>query len=406
MSLSHLPLSYCTNVHPGRSFNEVCRGLQNFTVPLRQSFGQPLAAGLWLAAPVIRELISQPAHIAALQNQLADGNLTCHTLNAFPFGDFHDTRVKEKVYIPDWTDPSRREYTVDCARVLAQLLPAGTEGSISTVPLGFKFPTQSTDFRRRAIAELLQCATQLAQITKETGAVIRLAIEPEPLCLLETTAETIAFFRELFDVAADHAQLDIAQTYLGVCYDVCHQAVEFESIPESIAALEAAEIRINKVHITCALEIEKPASNQAGREQLGEFAEERYLHQVIAQTATGESLRLPDLNRAFANEPPPEFLECDRWRIHFHVPVDAESIGDLKTTRNELRQALAAVQRLEYAPHLEVETYTWGVLPTGRSGTGAGDLVDGLTRELSATRNLITETARLSVSDTTDHKPT
>jgi len=391
MSLSTLPLSYCTNVHPGRQWAEVLSGLRQYTVPLRQSFGEPLAAGLWLAAPVIAELRQSPGALESLRDTLREGDLTCHTLNAFPYGDFHSRRVKEQVYLPDWTQASRQQYTLDCAAVLAALLPGGTDGSISTVPLGFKGLPRGASFLEECQARLLETARGLDRLFQETGRRVRLAIEPEPLCVLETTAETVDFFESLFAAADRQGIGGLARDYLGVCYDVCHQAVEFEPVAESIATLQAAGVRINKIHITCALELRDPRHNLAGREALARYAEERYLHQTVARVGVGQVLRQLDLTREMALQPPEEFLAADCWRIHFHVPVNATSLGPLQTTRDELSKALRAVARLPYAPHLEVETYTWEVLPEGGAGGSTAGLVAGLTRELTATRELLAE---------------
>lgn len=389
MSLSSLPLSYCTNVHPGLTVAQVERGLTEFTVPAGQRFGSPLAAGLWLAQPVIRELLVQPDGAKRFAARVAELGLCTYTLNAFPFGDFHSERVKENVYLPDWTQSSRLEYSWDCARVLAELiqatLPAGAEGSLSTVPLGFKTLATATDFEANSLRNLIELARRLARLESETGQTIRLAIEPEPCCVLETTAETIAFFRRLRDRAMSDGVLDAVQRHLGVCYDVCHQSVEFEDVAESIASLAHEEIRINKVHITCALQVTNPAANAAAREALAHFVEPRYLHQTFARSSAGEVRRVLDLTADLARTPPNEFAEADCWRIHFHVPVDAERVGPLETTRADLKNALAAVTKLAYAPHLEVETYTWNVLPGGDKP----DLITGLTRELSATRDLL-----------------
>jgi hypothetical protein len=172
-----------------------------------------------------------------------------------------------------------------------------------------------------------------------------------------------------------------------LCFDVCHQAVAFEDVGQSIASLDAAGIRINKIHITCAIELRDPATNREARAALAEYAEPRYLHQTKARTSDGRVLTQFDLDPSFALEPPADFLAAPIWRTHFHVPVDAERLGPLATTRAELRATLAAVRRLSYAPHLEVETYTWDVMP----GSGSRDLVDGLTRELCATRALLAE---------------
>lgn len=389
MSLSSLPLSYCTNVHPGLTVAQVERGLTEFTVPAAQRFGSPLAAGLWLAQPVIRELLAEAEGAKRFASRVAELGLCTYTLNAFPFGDFHSERVKENVYLPDWTQPSRLEYSWDCARVLAELiratLPAEPDGSLSTVPLGFKTLATEADFEAKCISNLIEFARRLAQLESESGQTIRLAIEPEPCCVLETTAETISFFRRLRDRAANERALEAVERHLGVCYDVCHQSVEFEDVAESIASLAREVIRINKVHITCALQVTNPSANPAAREALAHFVEPRYLHQTFARSPSGEVRRVLDLTTELALTPPTEFANADCWRIHFHVPVDAERIGPLETTRADLKKALGAVAKLDYAPHLEVETYTWNVLPGGDKP----ELVTGLARELSATRDLL-----------------
>lgn len=384
MTISHLPLSYCTNVHPGRNVAEVEDGLDRFTLPIKSGYGRELAAGLWLAAPVIKELERTPDAVARFANGLASRGLTCYTLNAFPYGDFHSARVKENVYLPDWTRPDRLEYTLGCARVLTALLPAGGEGSISTVPLGFKQFEHPADFADRCADHLIALAKYLDQLYAQTGIIIRLAIEPEPFCVIETTEETRAFFARLRERAADRDALEVVKTHLGVCYDVCHQAVEFEDVQASIQSLAADEIRINKVHITCAIEVASP-ENVDSRMVLSHYVEPRYLHQTFAISQSGTVFKAVDLNQSLTSSPPADFLNAGMWRVHFHVPVDAEQLGPLSTTRGELKKALAVIPELSYAPHLEVETYTWEVLPGG----GIPNLVDGFTRELLATQALL-----------------
>jgi sugar phosphate isomerase/epimerase len=388
MSFSVLPLSYCTNVHPGRTLPEIEDGLDQYTVPVAGRFGSPLAAGLWLAAPVIKEL--QWSNDAT--RQFADGlrgrGLTCHTLNAFPFGDFHSPRVKENVYLPSWAESARLDYTLGAARMLAHLMPADAEGSISTLPLGYPGLDSSSDFLARCVDNLIVAARELDRIRAESGRTIRLGLEPEPCCWLDTTDSAIEFFTaRLWPAARERECLDAVRTHIGVCFDVCHQAVAFEDVSHSISALHEAGVRINKIHITCALELRDPANNRAAREALAEYAEPRYLHQTKARTSDGRVLTQFDLDRSFAVEPPPDFLAAPIWRTHFHVPVDAEQLGPLATTRAELRAALAAVGRLPYAPHLEVETYTWDVMPGGPPR----DLADRLTGELRATQSLLDE---------------
>jgi hypothetical protein len=391
MPFSPLPLGYCTNVHPGRSLAEVEAGLDRFAVPVRERIGAPIAAGLWLADPVAREVLSQPDGPRRLADGLAQRGLVCYTLNAFPFGDFHSPRVKDGVYLPDWAQPERLEYTWNCARILAELLPDGVDGSISTLPLAFKGHPAGHGPLDRCIAQLIDLAARLQRLFDETGRRVRLAIEPEPFCRIETTDEAVWHFRRLFDMAEvsdllGHSAGGAAavREHIGLCYDVCHQAVEFEEPGSVIAKLGGAGVRINKVQLSCAIEVRRPGEDEAARRALAKFAEPRYLHQTFARSPSGEIFRAVDLTESLALDPLDDFREAELWRIHFHVPVDAESVGPLGTTRGELKRALAAIAALPYAPHLEIETYTWDVLPVEHA-----DLVAGLTRELTATQTLM-----------------
>jgi sugar phosphate isomerase/epimerase len=391
MSFSALPLSYCTNVHPGRTLAEIELGLDQYTVPVAARLGSPLAAGLWLAAPVVQELQGSADGCRRLGDGLRTRGLSCHTLNAFPYGDFHSPRVKENVYHPNWAARERLEYTLGAARVLAQLLPPDTAGSISTLPLGYPGRDSSPEFLGSCVERLIEAAAGLARLHQETGRTIRLGLEPEPCCWLDTTASAVEFFTaRMWPTARELGCLDDVQTHLGVCFDVCHQAVAFEDVARSIADLDRAGIRINKVHITCAIELRDPANNREARLSLADYAEPRYLHQTKARTPDGRVLTMFDLTPEFAIDPPADFLAAQMWRTHFHVPVDAENLGPLSTTRAELRAALRAIGRLSYAPHLEVETYTWDVLP----GRGPDNLVDGLSRELRATQILLGELSK------------
>jgi len=306
-------------------------------------------------------------------------------LNAFPFGDFHRERVKQDVYQPDWTDRRRLQYTLDCARVLAALLPEGEDGSLSTLPLAFA-PTAGAMARRRSAEQLLQAAVRLRQLFEQTGRRIRLAIEPEPFCLLERTEQVLDFFEHtLWPQAAEADRLETVTDHIGLCFDVCHQAVEFEDVERAIAELNRTGIRINKVHITCALRLPEPGRREKARQALAEYVEPRYLHQTTGRLPNGRILRAVDLTEDLVLRPDPVWREATEWRVHFHVPVDAEHLGPLQTTRPDLQQALSAVACLDYAPHLEVETYAWSVLPLDT----LDELVQGLTREMQATFTML-----------------
>jgi len=394
MSISTLPLSYCTNVHPGQTVAEVVDGINTYTAAAFHQFNRPTAAGLWLARSVITELQESTESMELLAQTLWQHDLNCYTLNTFPYGDFHSDRVKENVYLPDWTTTERTRYTLQCAQVLAQLLPKSCEGSLSTVPLGGRMNPSNDQFMDRCLMNVIEVARELQALDETSGRRIRLAIEPEPLCHLSSIpGDVIPFFSQLYQRADDEGCLEAVQGYIGVCLDVCHQAVEFEDLHDSIDLLEQAQIRINKLHITNAVELISPASNKAGRKALLAYVEPRYLHQTYARFNDGHvesrlDLTIDDIQRS----PADDFLNADRWRVHFHVPIFAETLGDLTTTRPDLETALQRVANLPYAPHLEVETYTWPVMLDAQ-GSDTTNLSARIAGELEAATALIEATS-------------
>ena len=398
MTLSSLPLSYCSNVHPGRTVSEVIDGITNFSAEARRQLEFPMAAGLWLSAAVVQELTEQPKQLELIAQALWQHDLCCYTLNTFPFGDFHSDRVKEQVYLPDWTSPQRRAYTEECASLLAQLLPEGGEGSLSTVPLGGRMNPHGQEFHARCFSGLIRLARFLHHLQQTTGRTIRLGLEPEPMCeMSETETSTLPVFRRLFQQAEALGCEAVVREYIGLCFDVCHQAVEFEAVTKSIDMLVRNDIRINKVHITNAVELTDPAHNHEGREALCRFVEPRYLHQTYAQFADGTVEQRIDLQQADIRRTPADrFLQADRWRVHFHVPVFAETLGPLRTTRPDLAAALQRVARLDYAPHLEVETYTWPVMPGDSSSPSTG-LADRIAQEMLSARDLLNDCAATEI---------
>ncbi len=400
MGLSTLPIGYCANVHPALTFRDLLIQLNRYTKEVAGQLGRPMAIGLWLPNSIVAEMQQSPNLLANLRAWLADHRLIVYTLNAFPFGNFHAERVKEQVYLPDWTTRERADYTIACADILQQLLPEGVSGSISTSPLAFKQLEPTGRRLEDYLPELQRVANAFATIEQSHGKTIRLAIEPEPLCRLETTAEAIEFFQ----VARDHLARNANSTqqarfgrHIGLCYDVCHQAVEFEDIATSIRAIDAQAIPIAKVHVTNALELNQPGDADA-RSALARFIEPRYLHQTFAEPVGDLAQRAStkptgptqlDLDQTLCASPDADWLARARWRIHFHVPIHVQELGPLRTTRGDLQTALQTLATIEQTPHLEVETYTWNVLPTASSAVGAPDLVGGLTAELTFANELV-----------------
>ncbi|MHC4563140.1 MAG: metabolite traffic protein EboE [Planctomycetota bacterium] len=379
-----LHLTYCLNVHPGESWAENLAAIRDEALCIRDRVARPgpFGLGLRLSAQAADEL-SQPAALSEFREFLAHEDLYVFTINGFPYGQFHDTAVKDNVYAPDWRTAERRDYTITMAEILAELLPKGVTGSISTVPCSYKPWIESDDDVRQMVQMLCDTAARLDEIRRDSGREIVLALEPEPDCYVETTDEVIAFFTgPLIDIGSGHlaerhslsetAAADVIRRHLGVCFDTSHLAVEFEDLAGSLSLLKTAGVRVAKVHLSAALEA---TSSSAAREQLRQFCDPVYLHQVKARLADGRITSFADLPDALdaAGAGPAEL-----WRIHFHVPLFFERAGELSSTNSLLTGEFAEALRSGATEHLEIETYTFGVLPPELQ---AGGLTESIARE-------------------------
>lgn len=361
MKLPHgLHLAYCTNIHRGETWPEILANLQRHTLAVRDkvSAGAPYAIGLRLGVQAAREL-SDPATLLHFQRWMDHNGCYVFTINGFPYGQFHGTRVKEQVYCPDWTTRERLDYTVQLFEILSRLVPDGVEGSVSTVPVGFKELIREPRQEAQARAHLWSCVESLEKLSRRTGKRFHLGLEPEPLCHLETTLETLDFFERM---AADRpGDLRLAE-HLGVNYDCCHLAVEFEKASQSLSQLRSAGILLSKIHLSSALKLQPtPQARQA----LHAFADDTYFHQVVARNAAGRLERFKDLDLALArhNHLPPELSE--EWRIHFHVPLNSTGSELFSTTADQVLETLDWLRDHPGAcTHLEMETYTWEVMPS------------------------------------------
>jgi sugar phosphate isomerase/epimerase len=348
---------------------------------------QPFGVGLRLSSQAATEL-TDPRELIAFRHMLEDRGLYVFTINGFPYGAFHGTRVKEAVYLPDWLDDARLAYTAVLGELLAALLPDDVRvGSVSTVPGAFRARVTSGADAEAMSERILRAAAAFDDIRERTGKTIALALEPEPFCHFETVAETIAFFQEyLFTARAigrfaaltglgPEEAAESIRRHVGVCFDACHMAVEFEEPREAIARLQGAGINIAKIQISAGLELAFTRPEEL--EPLRAFADDVYLHQVFERRGAPLLRRYLDLPEALEQVDP---RPIDRvWRVHFHVPVFRESFGPLSGTQRYLRDVLALVRQEAVCPHLEVETYTWSVLPEEHRRE---DVVSAVVREL------------------------
>ncbi|MEE6283276.1 metabolite traffic protein EboE [Georgenia sunbinii] len=367
-------LAYCSNVHPAEDPAGIHEQLRRFAGPVRAELGvDRLGLGLWLPAATAAHLAADAGALDELRTVLDEQGLEVVTLNAFPYGGFHDPVVKHRVYRPDWTEQDRLTYTLDAAAVLSRLLPDdAARGSISTLPLAWHTPWPD-DARHAARANLDELAVGLARLREETGRHIRVGFEPEPGCVIETTAEAV------------DALAGVDTEYLGVCVDTCHLATAFEDADAAIGRLTAAGLPVVKTQLSAALHVPDP-SDPAARELLDGFVEERFLHQVREPAPDGGLLSRDDLPEALDSAPLPGEQP---WRIHFHLPLHAAPQGPLGSTDAELVTAARALLGGERAltDHLEVETYTWSVLPADQRPSDDAGLVAGLAAELAHARD-------------------
>ena len=384
-----LDLTYCTNIHPGNGWEEVSANIRKFAPGLKRELspGGAFGLGLRLSAREARELL-QGSRLADFRAYLDGEGMYVALLNGFPHGSFHGVPVKANVYAPDWREEARVEYTLDLIQVLRGLLPEGGDGGVSTAPLSYKpwvRPPGNGDWER-ITGNVTRVAEALVRLRRDEGKFIHLDIEPEPDCLIEDTPETLDFYRDwLLPSGAPALAAKLGATpeesqellleHIQLCFDCCHFAVEFEDPLTAIRRFADAGIRMGRMQLSSALEVEFPEdAAEAARlaERLSRFADATYLHQVT-ENRGGRLRKFPDLADALLHSEP----GARQWRIHFHVPLFADGYAPLGSTQQYVRTSIEAARRAPITRHLEIETYTWDVLPEDlRSG-----LAESIARE-------------------------
>ena len=372
MKLGTSHLTYCTNIHPARGFPEVWESLEQHALPLKASLSPdaPFGIGLRLSGDESRELLEGNT-LTEFKHWLIEHGLYVFTMNGFPHGPFHGQAVKAQVHAPDWRTEERVAYTLRLAQILAELLPQGVTGGISTSPLSYKAWVDEDDAAtwQKLTENVVRVAQYLAELHAERGVLIHLDLEPEPDGLLENMAELITFFEtrllkhgaemlaERLNVSTEKAR-DTLLRHIQVCFDTCHVALAYEDPADVLAQFETLGIRVGKVQLSSALEL-SPQNADETRRALGPFNEPVYLHQVIQEDKNGDLTRFPDLPEALADLP----QNAERWRVHFHVPVFLEHTTNFSTTQKTILKTLELHRQKPFTEHFEVETYTWSILP-------------------------------------------
>ena len=374
-------LTYCTNIHPGEEWKLVFANLEQYVPVLKARLapGELFGIGLRLADVAARELLQGNA-LAQFQSWLEEQDLYVFTLNGFPYGEFHRQVVKDQVYAPDWSKQERLDYTLRLTRILSELLPADMDGSISTLPISYKPWLKAQQLQasvlNSASRHLAQVAAEMVSVRAETGKLLHLDLEPEPDGLIENAAEVVDYFeKELLPIGGAYlaSHLGISRSraeaylleHIRVCYDTCHFAVEYEDPTSVFKRFQAAGIQIGKIQISAALQVNLQASVEQRRrvmERLRPFAESTYLHQVIERDADGTLHHYSDLAIAL---PKLEKSTAVELRTHFHVPIFIHDYQLLQSTQDDIVNVLDLLRSNHACNHLEIETYTWEVLPEG-----------------------------------------
>ncbi len=387
-------LTYCTNIHSGEKwkdhFNEIRKNFPGIKQKL--SPGKPMGIGLRLSNTASVDIIKEK-NLEIFKQWLDENEAYVFTMNGFPYGSFHDTHVKDQVHAPDWTTNERVDYTIRLFQILKDLTPANSEGSISTSPLSYRHWFQQgnalQNARELATNNMVLVAESLIEIHQSTGKILHLDIEPEPDGMLETGKEFIHWFKNdlltgganniaaKFNVSISQAE-ELLKAHIRLCYDVCHFAIGYEPHEEIIREVLQSGIKIGKLQISAALKaaINKDISQRQNiKESFSKYNEPTYLHQVVAKKNSGELLRYPDLPEALSDY---DNAEVNEWRAHFHVPIFEEDFGSLQSTQKDIEEVLRLQKEVNFTNHLEVETYTWEVLP----GALKLPLQDSVIREL------------------------
>src|ERR1043166_6695988 len=118
-------LTYSALVHPGDNWSEIWNSLTTYVPRVKERIAPKKRFGvsLRLAAESAQTLVSNNAEREKLKKFLGDNNMYLYTVNAFPYGPFKGTRVKEEVYEPDWRSEERTRYTMNVANILADVSP-------------------------------------------------------------------------------------------------------------------------------------------------------------------------------------------------------------------------------------------------------------------------------------------
>ncbi len=372
-------LTYCTNIHTGENWAEHFAAIQQNFPAIKNEVSPGASMGIGLRLSNIASLeLAKKEQLQSFRQWLKENDAYVFTINGFPYGGFHNVHVKDQVHAPDWTTRERVEYTKRLFNILAELLPDNMDGGVSTSPLSYRYWFNTTEelavAKETATQNILEITEHLIDLYRATRKMLHIDIEPEPDGVLETGSEFIEWFQKdllpagIKQIVATYSFSDgeaekMIKTHVRLCYDICHFAIGYEPHAEIIKQLQQGGIKVGKIQISAALKALMRSDTSYRlkvKQAFAKFNEPTYLHQVVASKNDSGFLRYPDLPQALEDIENPSVKE---WRAHFHVPVFEKDFGLLQSTQSDICEVLYIQKNNMITPHLEVETYTWEVLP-------------------------------------------
>ena len=399
----NIHVTYCTNIHTSNNWEECCKNIKHYSVEIakkiKQNFKYSLnenyfPLGLRFSGKEVEEIQNSPFKFEFLKNLLESHNLFPSVLNAFPYGDFHRAPVKENVHQPDWFNYERVKYTINMANLLVNFVKDKNyqdNYGISTNPIGYKYTydriREYKNFHfwhqlvQKSVYHFIEVVKYFIEIEKKTNVNLHLDIEPEPDGIIETSEEMILFFNEYLlltgvnllsyslGISTQKAEMYIRR-HINICYDICHCAVLFENSFHNLQKYGREGIKIGRIQVSSALSVLFDQNRNQNLEKLKllkEFSKSIYLHQISENNNTSSFIKQHrDLEGTLETILPYKIAELSNseWRIHFHVPIFLSHYGLLNSTQNEILNTLKYLKKNpDITSVLEIETYTWRVLP-------------------------------------------
>ena len=404
MQTSYGHLTYCTNIHAGETWDDHFAALKKNVPTIKAQLSPDKQFGIGLRVSHLASLeLGKKERLEEFQKWLRANQCYVFVFNGFPYGGFHHTKVKDQVHAPDWTTQDRVLYTIQLFNILSSLLPDGMDGGVSTSPLSYKHWHNGVKEERQeaidiATENILKVVQDLIALRKTTGKLMHLDIEPEPDGLIGNGPEFISWYRDeliphgkgylkKFMGLDEEAAVRAIRDHIQICYDICHFAVGYEDHESVLRDLRSEGIKVGRIQVSAALKADmapNPVDRTKAADAFRQFNESTYLHQVVARQDDGSLRRYPDLPQALEHTKDPATKE---WRSHFHVPLFVRDYGVLQSTQSDIQTVLNLHKKKQFSSYMEVETYTWEVLPEKLRLP----MTESIVRELQWVQSLLNE---------------